>query len=110
MKPVLYDLVYCFNTVSNCFTHYNCFLKSCVSQSSINQFLTCGTPLHSYHTQSKFELILVRRLSIKIGGKNENWLKGAFSDGEVKLIGSHAKIDVKTVPRGIFVFAPYVCL
>ena len=37
---------------------------------------------------------------------------GELRDGEIKLIKSHAKIDVKTgtLQDGAYIFAPYVCL
>ena len=42
----------------------------------------------------------------KAGGKNEIWHKHASRYGEVKLIGSHAKIDVKAIPGDLCFLAP----
>ena len=45
----------------------------------------------------------VQRLSIKlfqVTGKNEIWHKDALRNGEVKLIRSPSKIDIKTISGG----------
>ena len=46
----------------------------------------------------------------KVGGKNEIWRKDALINGEVKLIRSHAKIDVEIHFRGTSVFTLDICL
>ena len=45
----------------------------------------------------------------RVGGNHESWLKDAFEDGELKLIRSHVKSDVRTISWG-FMFCSYVCL
>ena len=42
----------------------------------------------------------------KVGGKNETWHKDAPKVEEIKLIESHAKINVKAIPRGLFLSLP----
>ena len=51
--------------------------------------------------------ILVRKLSIKlfkVGRKNETCNKDTFRDGEVRLVWTHATINVKTISGGTFCF------
>ena len=67
--------------------------------------------LLSVHMKKTLPLrVMVCTLSIEIfqgREKNENWHKDVSKDGEVKLIGSHAKIYVETIPLFLL---PMVCL
>ena len=69
--------------------------------------------LYNYVTRYIWEFSLleevVQRLSITIvpvGGKNIIWHKDAFKDKKVRLNGSHAKINFKTLQGVIYVFTP----
>ena len=45
-----------------------------------------------------------KRIVFKAGGTNETWQNDVFRDGEVKWVGNHDKIDVKTISGRNFRF------